>query len=54
VNDIKINETPVAEEQAQPILTHERSLSRKIAHGSEARDILDQQMPYWAFNWSHS
>ncbi len=44
MNDIKINETPVAEEQAQPILTHERSLSRKIAHGSEARDILDQQM----------
>ncbi|WP_447980663.1 HD-GYP domain-containing protein [Candidatus Nitrospira bockiana] len=28
----------------QPLLTHERSLSGKIAHGSEARDILDQQI----------
>jgi len=44
VNDIKIKETPVEDEQAQPILTHEKSLSQKIAHGSEARDILDQQM----------
>jgi HD-GYP domain-containing protein (c-di-GMP phosphodiesterase class II) len=44
VSDIKIKEAPVADEQARPILTHERSLSRKIAHGSEAGDILDQQM----------
>jgi HD-GYP domain-containing protein (c-di-GMP phosphodiesterase class II) len=44
VSDIKIKETPVEDEQAQPILTHEKSLSQKIAHGSEARDILDQQM----------
>jgi len=44
VSDIKIKEAPVADEQAQPILTHERSLSQKIAHGSEASDILDQQM----------
>jgi HD-GYP domain-containing protein (c-di-GMP phosphodiesterase class II) len=44
LNEIKINETPVVDEQVQPILTHERSLSKKIAHGSEARDILDQQM----------
>jgi HD-GYP domain-containing protein (c-di-GMP phosphodiesterase class II) len=28
----------------QPILTHEKSLSNKIAQGSEAGDILDQQM----------
>ena len=44
MSDIKIKEAPVADEQAQPILTHERSLSQKIAHGSEASDILDQQM----------
>src|SRR6185295_3399446 len=40
----KINETPVADEQSQPILTHEKSISQKIARGSEAGDILDQQM----------
>ncbi len=44
MSDIKIKEAPVADELAQPILTHERSLSQKIAHGSEASDILDQQM----------
>jgi HD-GYP domain-containing protein (c-di-GMP phosphodiesterase class II) len=44
VSDIKIKEAPVADERAPPILTHEKSLSQKIAHGSEARDILDQQM----------
>ncbi len=44
MSDIKIKEAPVADEQAQPILTHEKSLSQKIARGSEARDILDQQM----------
>jgi HD-GYP domain-containing protein (c-di-GMP phosphodiesterase class II) len=44
VSDIKINETPVADEQSQPILTHEKSISQKIARGSEAGDILDQQM----------
>jgi HD-GYP domain-containing protein (c-di-GMP phosphodiesterase class II) len=44
VSDIKIKEAPTADEQAQPILTHERSLTHKIAHGSSAGDILDQQM----------
>ena len=44
MSDIKIKEALVADEQAQPILTHEKSLSQKIAHGSEASDILDQQM----------
>jgi len=44
VSESKINEVPVAEELAEPILTHEKSLSQKIARGSEARDILDQQM----------
>ncbi|MDR4480876.1 MAG: HD-GYP domain-containing protein [Nitrospira sp.] len=31
-------------EGAHPILTHERSLANKIAKGSEAGDILDQQL----------
>ncbi|MDR4477138.1 MAG: HD domain-containing protein [Nitrospira sp.] len=31
-------------EDAHPILTHERSLANKIAKGSEAGDILDQQL----------
>ena len=44
MSESKIKEVPVAEEQAEPILTHEKSLSQKIARGSEARDILDQQM----------
>jgi len=44
VSESKIKEVPVAEEQAEPILTHEKSLSQKIGRGSEARDILDQQM----------
>ena len=44
MSDFKIQEISGVDEQAQPILTHERSLSKKIAHGSEARDILDQQM----------
>ncbi|MGH7216764.1 MAG: HD-GYP domain-containing protein [Nitrospiraceae bacterium] len=44
MSDIKSKETPVEDEQAQPILTHEKSISQKIARGSEAGDILDQQM----------
>jgi HD-GYP domain-containing protein (c-di-GMP phosphodiesterase class II) len=28
----------------EPLLTHEKSLTGKIAHGSEAREILDQQI----------
>ena len=44
MSDLKIKEAPVADEQARPILTHEKSLSQKIARGSEAGDILDQQM----------
>ena len=44
MSDFKIKEAPVVNEQAQPILTHEKSLSQKIARGSEAGDILDQQM----------
>ncbi|MEK7237216.1 MAG: HD domain-containing phosphohydrolase [Nitrospirota bacterium] len=44
MSNFKIKEAPVADEQVQPILTHEKSLSQKIAHGSEAGDILNQQM----------
>ncbi len=44
MSNLKIKEIQVEDGQAQPILTHERSLSKKIAQGSEARDILDQQM----------
>ena len=44
MSESKIKEVPAAEEQAEPILTHEKSLSQKIARGSEAGDILDQQM----------
>jgi len=45
-----MNETkPIAEGAPaaggdQPLLTHEKSLSGKVAQGSEARDILDQQI----------
>ena len=28
----------------QPILTHEKSLTKKVAKGSEAGDIYDQQI----------
>jgi HD-GYP domain-containing protein (c-di-GMP phosphodiesterase class II) len=44
VSDTKIKEPPAELGQSQPILIHEKSLSQKIARGSEARDILDQQM----------
>ncbi len=35
---------PPVDENLQPILTHEKSLTSKIAKGSEAGDIVDQQM----------
>ena len=44
MSDIKFKEPPVELEQSQPVLIHEKSLSQKIAHGSAAGDILDQQM----------
>jgi HD-GYP domain-containing protein (c-di-GMP phosphodiesterase class II) len=44
VSDIKTNHPPAELGESQPILIHEKSLSQKIARGSEARDILDQQM----------
>ncbi len=36
-------------DQAEPLLTHEKSLSEKIGHGSEAGDILDQQLAMLGF-----
>lgn len=35
---------PSANQSAQPILTHEKSLTNKVAKGSEAGDIYDQQI----------
>ena len=40
---------PTAEDHTQPILTHEKSLSQKIGRGSEAGDILDQQLVVLGF-----
>jgi HD-GYP domain-containing protein (c-di-GMP phosphodiesterase class II) len=37
-------QTEKTDEALQPILTHEKSLHHKIAQGSEAGDILDQQL----------
>jgi len=37
------------EDMMQPILTHEKSLSQKIGQGSEAGDILDQQLVMLGF-----
>ncbi|TKB91485.1 MAG: hypothetical protein E8D40_08230 [Nitrospira sp.] len=42
-------QNPPSEDQIQPLLTHEKSLSRKIGHGSEAGDILDQQLVMLGF-----
>lgn len=40
---------PSGEDAMQPILTHEKSLSQKIGQGSEAGDILDQQLVMLGF-----
>jgi HD-GYP domain-containing protein (c-di-GMP phosphodiesterase class II) len=42
-------ETPTSEENEQPILIHEKSLTQKIGQGSEAGDILDQQLVMLGF-----
>ncbi len=49
MNDPNTLSTVTGEEQAQPLLTHEKSLSQKIGHGSEAGDILDQQLARLGF-----
>lgn len=36
--------TPASAQGAQPVLTHEKSLTKKVAKGSEAGDIYDQQI----------
>jgi len=46
---IKSPRYPLGEDHTQPILTHEKSLSRKIGQGSEAGDILDQQLVMLGF-----
>ena len=43
MNDLKLA-TQSTVPTDQPFLTHEKSLSAKVARGSEARDILDQQI----------
>lgn len=37
------------DDRAQPLLTHEKSLSEKIGRGSEAGDLLDQQLAMLGF-----
>lgn len=37
------------DDQTQPLLTHEKSLSGKIGRGSEAGDLLDQQLAMLGF-----
>ncbi len=41
--------TAPSDDQAQLILTHEKSLTQKIGQGSEAGDILDQQLGQLAY-----
>ncbi len=38
------SQAPQIDENLQPILTHEKSLTSKIAKGSEAGDLVDQQI----------
>ena len=49
MSDFKLVQSTSKDEQTQPLLTHEKSLSQKIGQGSEAGDILDQQMVMLGF-----
>jgi HD-GYP domain-containing protein (c-di-GMP phosphodiesterase class II) len=49
VSDSRSIQAPSVEDHTQPILTHEKSLSQKIGQGSEAGDILDQQLVVLGF-----
>ncbi len=49
MSDFKLVQPAVKDDQTQPLLTHEKSLSQKIGHGSEAGDILDQQLVMLGF-----
>ncbi len=41
--------TPIDQDATQPILAHEKSLLHKVGHGSEAGDILGQQLAMLGF-----
>ncbi|SPP66857.1 HD-GYP domain-containing protein [Nitrospira lenta] len=49
MSDFKLAQPTAKDDQTQPLLTHEKSLSQKIGHGSEAGDILDQQLVMLGF-----
>ncbi|MDH4237810.1 MAG: hypothetical protein OEV17_11250, partial [Nitrospira sp.] len=49
MNDPHSSQTPTDLDQTQPILAHEKSLSNKVGQGSEADDLLAQQMVMLGF-----
>ncbi|MGQ0694073.1 MAG: HD-GYP domain-containing protein [Nitrospiraceae bacterium] len=49
MSDPKTVQTPVSDDQSQPLLTHEKSLTQKIGQGSDAGGLLDQQLAMLAF-----
>lgn len=49
MSDSRSTHAPTAEDHTQPILAHEKSLSQKIGMGSEAGDILGQQLVVLGF-----
>jgi len=49
VSDPRSTQAQIDEDHTQPILTHEKSLSQKVGQGSEAGDILDQQLVVLGF-----
>lgn len=49
MSDFKLVQPAAKDDQVQPLLTHEKSLSHKIGQGSEAGDILDQQLVILGF-----
>lgn len=49
MSDFKLVQPTAKDDQVQPLLTHEKSLSQKIGQGSEAGDILDQQLVMLGF-----
>ncbi|MDH4153468.1 MAG: HD-GYP domain-containing protein [Nitrospira sp.] len=49
VPKVALPTTKVSTGQTEPLLTHEKSLAQKIGQGSEAGDILDQQLAMLGF-----
>lgn len=49
MNEPKAVQTTPTDDPTQPLLTHEKSLSEKVGRGSEAGDILDQQLAMLGF-----